>query len=457
MSAQLPLRVAVVGAGPAGAYAADHLLRCGEEVEVDLFDRLPTPWGLVRSGVAPDHQSTKAVVDQFNWMAADSRVRLHLYTEVGTDITHRQLQALYHAVVYATGAPYSRRLGIVGEDLPGSMGAAEFVAWYNGHPDFADMEVDLSHERAVVVGNGNVALDIARILTVGVDRLRRTDIADHALEALAHSAIREVVVVGRRGPAQAAFTTPELLGLQQTGIPIDILPMDVVRDAQAHPPHDDPAQTYATALKAQTLREIAQAPKAGGQRRVVFRFFSVPIALHGADSVEAVDLAHTRWERDRTGAPRVVVTDDIERLGTGLVLRSIGFASRPVPGLPFDEVGQRLPNRDGRVLDADGHAVSGVYATGWVKRGPSGVIGTNKGCALRTVTALLQDFRAGKLAAPSGARMVLGRLLDARQPHRVDLDGWRAIDRVERERGLAAGRPRLKLTAVDDLLAVAEV
>lgn len=217
MSARQPLRVAIVGVGPAGAYAAEHLLRCGEDVQVELFDRLPTPWGLVRSGVAPDHQNTKGVIDQFAWTAADSRVRLHLHTEIGTDITHVDLAALHHAVVYATGAPHSRSLGIAGEDLPGSMGAAEFVAWYNGHPEFAGLEVNLSHDRVVIVGNGNVALDIARILTLPVERLRCTDIADHALEALAQSRIREVVVVGRRGPEQAAFTTPELLGLQQTG------------------------------------------------------------------------------------------------------------------------------------------------------------------------------------------------------------------------------------------------
>jgi ferredoxin--NADP+ reductase len=453
MNARPPLRAAIVGAGPAGAYAADHLLRCGEDVQIELFDRLPTPWGLGRSGVAPDHQNTKGVIDQFSWMATDSRVRLHLHTEVGNDITYGELRALHHAVVYATGAPHSRRLGIPGEHLSGNVGAAEFVAWYNGHPDFAGLEVDLTHERVVVVGNGNVALDIARILTLGVERLRHTDIADHALEALAHSAVREVVVVGRRGPAQAAFTTPELLGLQQSGIPIEIVPSDAVRAAQ--PPHDDPERTFATALKVQTLREIT--PTVGGERRVVLRFFSVPVALHGAGCVETVDLARTRWERDRNGVARFVLTDDVERLSTGIVLRSIGSVSRPIPGLPFDHVEQRLPSGDGRVLDTDGDPVTGVYTAGWIKRGSSGVIGTNKGCALRTVTALLQDFRAGKLPTPSGDRVALDQLLDARQLHRFDLDGWRAIDRLERERGLAAGRPRVKLTVVDDLLAAARV
>ncbi|MGV0714530.1 FAD-dependent oxidoreductase [Mycolicibacterium sp. XJ662] len=456
MSARSPLRVAIVGVGPAGAYAAEHLLRCGEDVQIELFDRLPTPWGLVRSGVAPDHQNTKAVMDQFAWMAADSRVRMHLYTEIGTDIAHRELRALHHAVVYATGAPHSRRLGIAGEDLPGSMGAAEFVGWYNGHPDFAGLEPDLSHERVVVVGNGNVALDIARILTLPVERLRRTDIADHALEALARSAVREVVVVGRRGPAQAAFTTPELLGLRQTGVRIDVVPPDALRAAQADSAPQDLVRTYAAALKTQTLREIAGAPHLGGRCRVVLRFCAAPVALHGAQRVEALDLAATRLECAAAGVPRVVVTDEVERLSTGLVLRSTGFASQPLPGLPFDEAGQRLPNRDGRVLSADGDAVPGVYATGWVKRGSSGVIGTNKDCALRTVTALLHDYRAGQLPAPSGNRAALDSLLGAHRPRRVDLDGWRAIDQVERERGLGAGRPRVKLTVVEDLLAAAE-
>jgi ferredoxin--NADP+ reductase len=455
MSARQPLRVAIVGVGPAGAYAAEHLLRCGEDVQVELFDRLPTPWGLVRSGVAPDHQNTKGVIDQFAWTAADSRVRLHLHTEIGTDITHVDLAALHHAVVYATGAPHSRSLGIAGEDLPGSMGAAEFVAWYNGHPEFVGLEVNLSHDRVVIEGNGNVALDIARILTLPVERLRCTDIADHALEALAQSRIREVVVVGRRGPEQAAFTTPELLGLQQTGVRIDIVPADALRPAPADSQRGDPVRAYATALKVQTLREIAQAPQVGGQRRVVLRFGAVPVALHGNGRVEAIDLALTRNEYDATGVPQLVVTNEIERLSAGLVLRSIGFASQPISGLPFDETGQRLPNRDGRLLGTDGDPVPGVYATGWVKRGSSGVIGTNKECALRAVTALLQDYRAGQLPTPSGDRAALDSLLDAHQPHRVDLHGWWAIDRVERERGLEAGRPRIKLTAVDELLAAA--
>ena len=435
------LRVAIVGAGPAACYAAQELLE-RSDVEVEMFDRLPTPFGLVRAGVAPDHPGTKAVTESFEWSFRREEFALHLATEIGRDITHAELLEHHHAVIYATGASSDRRLGIAGEDLPGSHAATEFVAWYNGHPDYADRTFDLSGERAVIVGNGNVALDVARILTMDVDELARTDIADHALRALRESNIREVVLLGRRGPAQAAYSNPEFLALGDlTGVDIVVDDADLELDpASARAVEEDAA----TALRVRLAREYAERPVRPGHRRIVFRYLAAPSELLGDDHVTGVRVERTELVDDG-GRLTARPTGRFEDLPATLVLRSIGYRGVPLPGVPFDDVRGVVPNTGGRV-DA------GVYVTGWAKRGPSGVIGTNKGCAKETVAALLADFDSGALADPRGDRRALNRLLGQRRPDRVDLDGWKTIDAVERRAGRAQGRPRVKITDRETLV-----
>ncbi|MDQ4114561.1 MAG: 4Fe-4S binding protein, partial [Actinomycetota bacterium] len=310
-----PLRVAIVGSGPSGFYAAAHLLKTsGAPVEVSMFDRLPTPFGLVRAGVAPDHPHTKQVTDLFRWTAAHPSFHTYLNVEIGRHLDHAELLEYHHAVVYAVGAADDRRLDIPGEDLPGSHPATDFVAWYNGHPDYASHTFDLNHKRAVVIGNGNVALDVTRVLLLDADSLARTDIADHALAALAVSNIEEVVVVGRRGPAQAACTTPELLALG------DLDGIEVVVDPRGMPPSDEPA-TFTARLKGRVLGELAAAPRPG-TKRIVLRFLSTPVDILGADHVEGLELARNRIVRDQAGALVAEPTGETETIDTGLVLRA---------------------------------------------------------------------------------------------------------------------------------------
>jgi ferredoxin/flavodoxin---NADP+ reductase len=362
------LRVAIVGAGPAGLFAAEHLLtQPGVKVEVDVYDRLPTPWGLIRAGVAPDHQETKAAAESFQWTARRPGFRYQLGVEVGTDITPAELAEYYDAVVYAFGASTDRHLGIPGEQLAGSHAATEFVAWYNGHPDYADRTFDLSGSRAVIVGNGNVALDVARILAAEPESLAATDIADHALEALRDSKIREVIVLGRRGAAQAAYTTPELLGLRK------LAGVDLVIDAAEVA---DDSVTGVAQLKVDVAREIAGQGEAGYERRIVLRYLASPVEVIGDGSVEGIRLVRNELRPGPDGEHRAHPTDRYETLEAGLVLRSVGYRGTALPGMPFDEGRGVIPNSQGRVEP-------GVYTTGWVKRGPSGVIGTNKSARAR--------------------------------------------------------------------------
>nr|WP_275940836.1 FAD-dependent oxidoreductase [Nocardioides zeae] len=437
------MRVAVIGSGPSASYAAEELLsQRGLAVEVDMFERLPTPGGLVRYGVAPDHQDTKLAAGAFAQTMRRKGFRLLLNVEVGRDVAHAQLLERYHAVVYAVGASSDRSLGIPGEDLPGSHAATDFVAWYNGHPDHAHHTYDLAAERAVVLGNGNVALDVARVLASDPARLARTDIADHALTALRASRIREVVVVGRRGPAQAAFTTPELLGLADCdGVDLVVRPDELGGPA---------APGTAGDLKTELLAELGtRTPR--HDRRVTLRFAASPTAVLGDGWVEGVRLVRNEVvEQDGRVVARP--TADVEELACGLVLRAVGYHGRPVPDLPFDEVRGVVPHDGGRVLaTTGGAAVPQVYVTGWIKRGASGVIGTNKVCARETVGRLLDDFAAGRLPAPVADAATLPDLL----PEHVGLAGWRAIDQHEKRSGRAERRPRVKLVDVPALLAVA--
>jgi ferredoxin/flavodoxin---NADP+ reductase len=452
----LPIRIAVIGSGPAGFYAAGHLLKESESsnpVEVDMIERLPTPWGLVRSGVAPDHPKIKTVTRVYEKTALHPRFRYFGNVELGRDIGHQELVEHYHAIVYATGAPAARPLGIPGEELPGSWAATDFVGWYNGHPDHRDLDFDLSCERAVVIGNGNVALDVARMLTLSHSELSATDIADHALDVLEHSSISEIVLVGRRGPAQAAFTNPELLELGE------LADADVIIDpnelAQGSSPETELDSTTRRNLK--VLRDYAARPSQGHRRRIVLRFLRSPIELIGdEEGIKEVLLVRNELIPDASGTLRSRPTAETELLQAGLVLHAIGYRGEPIEDVPFDTRAGVIPNDAGRVLGAAGTPMRGEYVVGWIKRGPTGVIGTNKKDAQQTVDAILDDIATGKLLTPvSPDPKDFERTLHARRPDLVTYEGWSEIDRHERSKGASAGRPRVKLTSIEEMLEIA--
>jgi len=451
-TAENPLRVAIVGSGPAGFYAAGQLLSAGDPVvTVDLFDRLMTPWGLVRFGVAPDHPKIKSVTRVFDRTARMPGFNFHGNVEVGSDISHEQLAAAYHAVLYAVGTPHDRKLGIEGEDLPGSVSATEFVAWYNGHPDYADTDFDLSCRRAVVVGNGNVALDVARMLALSVDELSVTDIADHAIELLRASEIEEIVVLGRRGPVQAAFTNPELRELAELELAdVVVDPADVELDPASAAALADADMT--TTKNVETLTLYAALTPSGKPRKVILRFLASPVAIEGKQKVEAIVVERNELVVSQDGSLKAQATGQRERIETGIVLRSIGYVGTPLPGVPFDDRRMTVLNQDGRVLDTETREpLPGIYAAGWIKRGPSGVIGTNKKCAQETTALLLEDFAAGRLPQPSiGADQLLTELRS--RVDVVDYSGWEAIDAHERALGEPAGRPRVKLVRREEQL-----
>ncbi|MDT5234701.1 MAG: ferredoxin/flavodoxin---NADP+ reductase [Mycobacterium sp.] len=425
-----PLTVAIVGSGPAAMYAADELLT-QRGVRVNVFERLPTPYGLVRAGVAPDHQSTKRVTKLFDKVTRLAGFTFYLNVEVGSDLTHDELLAHHHAVLYAIGAPNDRRLDIDGMGLPGTATATEVVAWINGHPEYTDLPVDLGHERVVIVGNGNVALDVARILTTDPDVLARTDISDHALAALRASAVREVVIAARRGPAQSAFTLPELIGLTSTcEVVLDAADHDLVlRDlAQASDP--------LTRNKLEVLSKLGDASAPATRPRIRLAYQLTPNRVVGEGRADGVEFTATG-------------TDEVRQLSAGLVLSSIGYRGKPIRGLPFDESGAVVPNDGGRVIGAPGS-----YVAGWIKRGPTGFIGTNKSCAAQTVHNLVADYNDGLLTDPAGKPAALDKLVRFRQPAVIDAEGWKAIDAAEIARG-GDERPRDKLTTVADMLATA--
>jgi ferredoxin--NADP+ reductase len=451
-----PLRVAVVGSGPAGFYAAGALLASEEpRVEVDLVERLPTPWGLVRLGVAPDHPKIKAVSRAFERIAAQPGFRFIGNVEVGRDLTHDELARLYDAVVYAFGAQTDRRLGIPGEDLPGSWAATEFVAWYNGHPDFQDLTFDLSGERAIVVGNGNVALDVARMLALTQDELAPTDTTDEAIAAIVGSGLREIVILGRRGPVQASFTTPELQEMGElAGADVVVDPTELELDPASEAELE--AGSAIGRRNLEVLRAFAEREPEGKPRRVVLRFRVSPLAILGEGRVEAVEIVHNELVADERGRVRPVPTDEREVLPCGVVFRSVGYRGVRIAELPFDEEGGVIPNRAGRIHGERGEQFAGVYCAGWIKRGPTGVIGTNKKDATETVELLLEDARAGLLsrAADATADAVL-ELLVGRGVEPVLYAGWEAIDALELSRGAEQGRARIKLCSWEELLAAA--
>jgi len=449
-----PLRVAVVGSGPAGFYAAGALLGGETAVEVDMIERLPTPWGLVRLGVAPDHPKIKSVSRAFERIAERPGFGFFGNVEVGRDLHHADLVRLYDAVVYAVGAQSDRRLGIAGEDLPGSWPATEFVAWYNGHPDYQALEFDLAVKRAVVIGAGNVAVDVARMLALTPDELAPTDTTDAAVDAICGSQIEEIVMVARRGPVQAAFTTPELIELGElAGADVVVDPADLELDpaSEAALEGDTNAQR-----NLEVLREYAAREPEGKPKRLVLRFCVSPVEIRGGDRVTGIELVRNRLEANESGYVAAVPTGEHETLECGLVFRSVGYRGVALPEVPFDERRGTIPNDRGRVLGADGEPVPGVYCAGWIKRGPSGVIGTNKKDATETVELLLEDAAAGRLERKAVSAAAVDELLAERGIHSVGYAGWAAIDEVERAAGERLGRPRVKLCSWDELLAAAE-
>ena len=455
-----PLRVAIIGSGPAGFYAAGQLLKAKSHpdlsVQVDVYDRLPTPWGLVRGGVAPDHPNIKAVSRVYERTAAHPEFRFYGNIEYGADLTGDDLAARYHALIYAVGAQTDRRMGIPGEDLPGSWAATEFVAWYNGHPDYRDLEFDLTGERAVVVGNGNVAADVARMLALTREELAQTDVADHALKVLAASKIREIVVLGRRGPAQAAFTNPELLELgEMTDADVFVEARDVEIDPLSRTWLEGDEASSTARKNVDILSGYAGRAALGKGRRIVLRFLVSPVEIVGEERVEGIRICRNEL-RQQNGALRACSTEAIEHIDCGIVFRSIGYRGTPIEGLPFDERTATIPHAGGRITDADGDPLRGRYVAGWIKRGPTGIIGTNKRDSQETVDALLADLDAGLLNEPGDPdRDSLERLLHERKPDHVTYRGWEAIDSAERGAGEPHGRPRVKLTSFDELLGAA--
>jgi ferredoxin--NADP+ reductase len=440
------VRVAVVGSGPAAFYTAAPLLARG--ALVDMIERLPTPWGLVRLGVAPDHPEIKAVSRVFEKTAKEPGFRFFGNVDIGRDVSPEELAGLYDAVVYAVGAQTDRRTNIPGEDLPGSWPATAFVAWYNGHPDFQDLHFDLSGERAIVIGNGNVAVDVARMLSLTHEELAPTDTTFAAHEAIIGSGLREIVMLGRRGPAQAAFTNPELKELGElSGADVIVDPADLVLDPASEAALADARST--ARRNVDLLHEYAARAPEGKPRRLLLRFLVSPVAILGEGRVEAVEVVRNALVADEGGQLRAVATEERETIPCGIVLRSVGYRGVALPGVPFDEGRGVIPNADGRVLDADGAPIPGMYCSGWIKRGPSGVIGTNKKDAAETVEHLLEDADAGLL--PSGEGDLEDLLMERGMPF-IEYSGWEAIDRHERSLGAPHGRPRVKLVSWDELL-----
>jgi ferredoxin--NADP+ reductase len=447
-----PLRVAVVGSGPAGFYAAGALLASGPSVEVDMLERLPTPWGLVRLGVAPDHPNIKAVSRVFEKTAEKPGFRFLGNVEVGRDVSCAELVGLYDAVVYAFGAQTDRHMGIPGEELPGSWPATVFVAWYNGHPDFQDVSFDLSGRRAVVVGNGNVAVDVARMLALTGDEIRSTDTVDAAIDAILASGFEEILVLGRRGPAQAAFTNPELVELTElAGADLVVEAADLALDPMSQAALESDAMAR---RNLDVLREVASSAPTGKPRRVRLQFLTSPVALLGSERVEAIEVVRNRLE-ERDGRLVAVPTDERETIPCDIVLRSVGYLGVGLAGLPFDERRGVIPNDGGRALDASGAPVARVYTAGWIKRGPSGVIGTNKKDATETVEKLLEDHAAGLLPPVGATAADVDALLAERGVEVVSSEGWKRIDAAERAAGEPQGRPRRKLCSWPELLATA--
>ncbi len=450
-----PLRVAIIGSGPSAFYTAEALQKqAGQDVHIDMFERLPTPFGLVRGGVAPDHQKIKSVTRVYDRSAQHPGFRFFGNVTFGQDITHDDLAARYHAIVYATGAQTDRRMNIPGEDLPGSHAATEFVGWYNGHPDYRDLEFDLSQERVAVIGNGNVAIDVVRMLARSPRELQDTDIADYALEALANSNVKEIYLLGRRGPVQAKFTSPEIKELEEMDdANIRIYPSEIELDPMSQE-YILSGEDRNAERNYQALKYIAQHPTTDKPKTITLRFLVSPVEIMGTDRVEGIKLVQNEICDEGDGEMSPCNTDDHELIRVGLVFRSIGYHGVPLPGVPFDPARGVIPNNRGRVVDSTGAPIHGEYVVGWIKRGPTGIIGTNKPDAQETAAKMLEDIKRGSLLQPDAPEQdSITELLADRRIAFVTYADWQLLDQIEQERGALVGRPRIKFCRVEDMLA----
>ncbi|GAB4337466.1 MAG: FAD-dependent oxidoreductase [Phototrophicales bacterium] len=449
-----PLRVAIIGSGPSGFYAAEHLQKQKDlTVHIDMFDKLPTPFGLVRGGVAPDHQKIKSVTKVYDRIAQKENFRFLGHVKFGVDVTRADLEQYYHAIIYAVGAQSDRSLGIPGEDLVGSHAATEFVGWYNGHPEYRDLTFDLTQEAVAVIGVGNVAMDVTRILARSQAELKETDIADYAMEALAKSNIKTIYVFGRRGPAQAAFTNPEIkeLGEMQEADLI-IAPEELELDEYSKAYLASDTADKKDIRNVEIMREFSLRPPQGKPKKIVLRFLVSPVELIGTNRVEAIKIVKNELYQTERGDIRPRPTDQTEVIPVGLVFRSVGYLGVALPDVPFYEKWGIIPNKQGRVVQAFGSddVLTGHYVVGWIKRGPSGIIGTNKPDSVETVECLLQDMSTNQLLAPSQTDIV--DLLKDRGVRFIDYQDWQILDQLELERGAKVGRPRLKFTSITDML-----
>ena len=455
-SEKRPLRVAVVGAGPSGFYAVDALLRRKDvPIEVDTFDRLPVPYGLVRFGVAPDHQNIKAIIKGYEKIAANPRFRFFGNVQFGRDIHLEDLQAHYDQIIYAVGAETDRKLNIPGEMLSGSYTATEFVAWYNGHPDYVDSQFDLSHERAVIVGIGNVAMDVTRILAKSPDELATTDIADYALESLRASKIKEIVILGRRGAAQAAFTPKEIkeIGALE-GVDLLIDPADVVLDEESEKSLERDKQARANV---EYLTERAQEGPGTSPKKVYLRLLRSPVEIIGENGrVIGVEIERNALTMSESGDMRPRGTGEFETMSCGAIFRSVGYHGIPLPGVPFDQANGIIPNERGRVINPKtGEVVRGQYVVGWIKRGPTGLLGTNKGDSGETVNAMLEDIQ-GQTAPMHDEQEpeTVESFLKSKEASYLTFSDWKKLDLLEIEKGAALGKIRQKFVHLSDMLDV---
>jgi len=448
------LRVAIIGSGPSAFYAAEYLQKQSPTpVSIDMFERLPTPFGLVRGGVAPDHPKIKTVTKVYEKIATQPGFRFFGNVTLGQDIRHDELTARYHAIIYAVGAQTDRRMGIEGEDLSGSHPATTFVGWYNAHPDYRHLSFDLTQSAVAVVGNGNVAMDVARILASTPEELAQTDIADYALAALRASRVTDIYVLGRRGPAQSAFTNPELKELGELAdAEVIVKPEDIDLDplSAAYIVNDNDRTAE---RNYQTLLRYSHQPLQGKSKRIHMRFLVSPTRLLGHDCLEEMELVHNELVQAEDGSLRPRPTTITETLPVGLVFRSIGYMGVALEDVPFDARKGVIPNIDGRVT-RDGAVVIGEYAVGWIKRGPSGIIGTNKPDSQSTCEQLLADAADGKLLTPVSETVDISALLEARGIEVVTFADWQHLDAAEQARGQAENRVRAKFSDVDEMLAV---
>ncbi|MEM8483939.1 MAG: FAD-dependent oxidoreductase [Bacteroidota bacterium] len=457
-SAASPLRVAIIGAGPAGFYAAAHLLKQSEHtIHVDLFDKLPTPFGLVRGGVAPDHQKIKSVTRQYDKTASHENFRFFGNVTLGEHVSVEDLRKYYHQICYTTGTQTDRNLGIPGEGLNRSHSATEFVAWYNGHPEYKHLSFDLSQESVAVIGVGNVAVDVARILCRTADELAKTDIADYALEVLSNSNVKEVHMLGRRGPAQAAFTNPEVKELgEMEDADAFVLPEEAALDPLSQA-NLEASPDRKISRKLEIMQGMTSTPVSGKSKKLVIRFLVSPTEIidDGTGSVGGMKLVKNELYLNDKGVLRPRSTETTEILNAGLVFRSVGYRGLPLPGVPFNSDWNLILNEQGRVLREDTRAPqTGEYTAGWIKRGPSGVIGTNKADAVETANCMLEDYMAGKTLEPAHTNPeAIVNLLKERQPDYFSYAEWQQLDALETSNGVALGRPRLKFTDIPSMVA----